>query len=82
MLLNSELNRYKKIDDFIKKKENATKENDIIYYEQYIDMLLHPNETIDNFYTLYKEFEDAYDLRKKILSDLYKEIKIIQKLKV
>ena len=80
--LNSELNRYKKIDDFIKKKENATKENDIIYYEQYIDMLLHPNETIDNFYTLYKEFEDAYDLRKKILSDLYKEIKIIQKLKV
>ena len=45
-------------------------------------MLLHPNETIDNFYTLYKEFEDAYDLRKKILSDLYKEIKIIQKLKV
>lgn len=80
--LEKELNRYKKIKKYIDKRNSAKKENDILYYDQYIDMLLQPNESVDNFMELYEEFEDAYNLRKQVLADLYKEIKIIKKLKV
>ena len=67
---------------YINKRNSSKKENDIIYYEQYLDMLLRPDETIDNINGLYQEFQDAYNLRQNILNDLYKEIKIIKKLKV
>ena len=45
-------------------------------------MLLKPDESVENFEALYQEFKDAYNLRKSILADLHKEIKIIKKLKV
>lgn len=80
--LDKELDRYKKIEDYIKKKNSAKKKNDIIYYEEYINLLLRPDESIENFEELYQEFKDAYELRKRIVSDLHKEIKIIKKLKV
>lgn len=80
--LEKNLDRYKKIENYIKKRNSATKENDIIYYEEYIKMLLGPDEDIDNFQNLYQEFLDAYNLRKNMLEDLYKEIKIVKKLKV
>ena len=56
--------------------------NDKIYYEQYINLLLKSDESIENYTNLYNEFIDAYNLRKNILSNLHKEIKIIKKLKV
>ena len=80
--LDKELDRYKKIEKYIQKKNEAKKQNDILYYEQYIDMLLRSDESVDNFDNLYKEFKDAYDLRKEILENLHKEIKIVKKLKV
>lgn len=80
--LDKELDRYKKIEDYIKKKNSSKKKNDIIYYEEYINLLLRPDESIENFEELYQEFKDAYELRKRIVSDLHKEIKIIKKLKV
>lgn len=80
--LEKNLDRYKKIENYIKKRNSATKENDIIYYEEYIKMLLGPDEDIDNFQNLYQEFLDAYNLRKNMLEDLYKEIKIVKRLKV
>lgn len=80
--LDKELDRYKKIENYIKKKNSAKKKNDIIYYEEYINILLRPDESIENFEELYQEFKDAYELRKRIVSDLHKEIKIIKKLKV
>lgn len=80
--LDKELDRYKKIENYIEKKASATKEKDIIYYDQYINMLLKPDESVENFRSLYQEFKDAYNLRKNILQNLHKEIKIIKKLKV
>ena len=80
--LDKELSRFKKIDNYIQRKNSATKKNDILYYEQYIDMLLRHDESLDNFYNLYEEFREAYNLRKNILDGLYKEIKIIKSLKV
>ena len=80
--LDEELDRFRKIEHYIKKRDSSTKQNDIIYYNQYIDMLLRPDETIESFQELYQEFKDAYDLRKDILNNLYKEIKIVKKLRV
>ena len=80
--LDKELDRYKKIENYITKKNSAKKQNDIIYYEEYINMLLRSDESAENFEELYQEFKDAYNLRKQILDDLHKEIKIIKKLKV
>ena len=80
--LDDELKRYKKISDYIEKMNNTKNNNDKIYYEQYLNLLLGEDESIDNYSNLYNEFIDAYNLRKNILSNLYKEIKIIKKLKV
>ena len=80
--LKKELNRLDKIKDYVDKRNSATKENDIIYYDEYINMLLKPDESVDSLSKLYKEFEDAYILRKNILSNLHKEIKEVKKLKV
>ena len=80
--LNAELNRYKKIRHYIKKMNSETKENNILYFRQYIDLLLKPDESLDNFDQLYSELECAYELRKNILSNLHKEIKSIKKLRI
>mgnify|MGYP000332512079 CR=1 FL=1 len=80
--LNNELDRYKKIENYIQKKNSSKKNKDIVYYEQYIDLLLRPDESIEDFYMLYQELKDAYEVRKKMLDDLYKEIKNIKQLRV
>ena len=80
--LKKELKRFEKIQNLINKKNTAKKQNDIIYYDQYIHMLLRPDETIETFPHLYQEFKDAYELRNNMLADLHKEIQIIKKLKV
>lgn len=80
--LEKNLDRYRKIEHYIKKMNSSTKENDRIYYEEYIKMLLGHDESIENFEDLYQEFQGAYNLRKNVLTDLYKEIKIVKKLKV
>ena len=79
--LNNELDRYKKIENYIQKKNSSKKNKDIVYYEQYIDLLLRPDESIEDFYMLYQELKDAYEVRKKMLDDLYKEIKNIKQLR-
>lgn len=80
--LDRELDRYKKIAQYLEKKNSSTKEKDILYYEQYIDLLLQPDESLNDFDNLYQEAKDAYVLRKNILHDLHKEIKEIKKLRV
>ena len=60
----------------------STKKKHIVYYEQYIDLLLRPGESIEDFNDLYQEAKDAYQLRKNILNDLHKEIKNVKKLHV
>ena len=80
--LNAELDRFKKIEHYIQKRNSTNNKDKILYYEQYANLLLKPNESIDNFDNLYQEFKDAYEIRRKMLADLHKEIKNVKKLHV
>ena len=80
--LEEELERYKKIENYTRKMNSAKKETDRIYYEQYINLLLKPDESIEEFDKLYQEFKDAYELRKNVLKGLHEEIKKVKKLRV
>ena len=80
--LNDELKRCKQIEKYIKKKNNAKKESDVLYFEQYINMLLRPGEKLENFDTIHEEFQKAYDLRNEVLVGLHQEIKNVKSLKV
>lgn len=80
--LNDELKRCKQIEKYIKKKNNAKKESDVLYFEQYINMLLRPGEKLENFDTIHEEFQKAYDLRNEVLVGLRQEIKNVKSLKV
>lgn len=80
--LNDELKRYKQIEKYIEKKNNAKKESDVLYFEQYINMLLRPGEKLENFDTIHKELQKAHDLREEVLARLRQEIKNVKSLKV
>ncbi len=80
--LEKELNRFKKIQNYINKINESKKQSDIAYYNEYIKMLLKSNESVEDLQRLSQEFIDAYNLRKDVLKKLNNEIKIIKKLKV
>lgn len=80
--LQEELKRFEQIEKYREKMENAKKEKDKNYYYEGIKMLLKNNETIDNYLSIYEEYKKAYEARKAMIDNLYKEIKIIKKLKV
>ena len=80
--LNDELKRCKQIEKYIENKNNAKKESDVLYFEQYINMLLRPGEKLENFDTIHEEFQKAYDLRNEVLVGLRQEIKNVKSLKV
>ena len=80
--LQSELKRFQQITRYKEKMDNAKKEKDKSYYYEGIKMLLKEHETLENYSSLYEEYRQAYETRKAIIDNLYKEIKIIKKLKV
>ncbi len=80
--LQEELKRFEQIEKYREKMENAKKEKDKNYYYEGMKMLLKNNETIDNYFSIYEEYKNAYKKRKAMIDNLYKEIKIIKKLKV
>ena len=80
--LKGELKRFEQISKYKEKMDTAKKEKDKIYYDNGIKMLLKNNETLENYLSFYEEYKSAYETRKAIIDDLYKEIKIIKKLKV
>lgn len=80
--LKSELKRFEQILKYQEKMNNAKKEKDKNYYYEGIKMLLKNNETLENFFSLYEEYKNAYETRKAIIDNLNREIKIIKKLKV
>ncbi len=80
--LENELKRFEQINKYKEKMENAKKEKDKSYYYEGMKMLLKNNETLENYLSFYEEYKNAYEKRKAIIENLYKEIKIIKKLKV
>ena len=51
------------------------------YYLEGMKVLLVNNETVENYHSRYDEYKKAYDTRKAIIENLFKEIKIIKKIK-
>jgi len=45
-------------------------------------MYLNSDESLDTFENLYHELLEAYELRKNMLNDLFKEIKNVKKLSI
>lgn len=80
--LQDELERFKLIAKYEDLMNSSKKQKDKDYYASGINLLFKNNETLENYKSLWKEYEDAYILRKNIIDELYKEIKIIKKLKV
>ena len=78
--LKNEIDRYEKIKDYIQKRDKTTKTKKKIYYDEYIKLYLKPDESLDDFEDLYKEVQKAYELRKGIVTNLFKEIKNVKKL--
>lgn len=62
--------------------ENSKTEKKKNYYLEGMKCLLVGNETIDSYSDIKIQYEKAYDTRKKIIDNLFNEIKIIKKLKV
>ena len=80
--LSSELSRFKQIESYREYMEKAKKEKDKNYYVEGMKVLLRDGETLENYINIYNEYQNAYNARKAIIDNLYKEIKIIKKLKV
>ncbi len=80
--LKEELKRFSQIEKYRVKMENAKKEKDKNYYLEGIKILLKPDETLENYQEIHKEYQEAYETRKAMIDNLYHEIKIIKKLKV
>lgn len=80
--LKEEIKRLKQMLKYKEKMEKAKNEKDRSYYEEGINVLAKPGETIDNLEQIYQEYIDAHSTRKAIIDTLYKEIKAIKKLRV
>lgn len=80
--LKDELNRFEQIKKYAEKMEKAKKDKDKNYYLDGMKMLMKNNETVENYMNIYEEYKKAYETRKTIIDNLYKEIKLIKKLKI
>lgn len=80
--LSAELKRFKQIESYRHYMEKAKSQKNKNYYLEGMKVLFRDGETLENYMDIYNEYQNAYDARKAIIENLYKEIKIIKKLKV
>ena len=80
--LQDELKRFGQIMKYEEKMNKAKKEKDKNYYLEGMKVLMKNNETPENYMSYYEEYKQAYKTRKEMIDTLYKEIKIIKKLRV
>ena len=80
--LSSELERFKQIESYRHYMEKAKSQKNKNYYLEGMKVLFKDGETLENYMDIYNEYQNAYNARKAIIENLYKEIKIIKKLKV
>lgn len=80
--LKENIKRLEKVNQYKEKMNNVKKEKDKNYYLAGMKMYLTDLETIENYPKVLEEYQKAYELRKRIIQNLYEEIKKIKKLKV
>ena len=80
--LNAQIRRLDNVFKYEKKMLSTKKPEKKDYYLTGMKLLLEQGETLDNFKSVYQEYKDALVTKKKAIDDLYKEIKIIKRLKI
>ena len=82
--LQGEIKRLETIKDYEEKAEKSNKQKTKDYYNEGITLLLKSKdgETKENYKQVLEEYKEALEARKERIDKLYKEIKIIKKLRV
>lgn len=79
--LSSNIRRLENIKKYHDKYNSATDPSKKDYYLAGINLLLSDTETLKNYQRILYEYKEAYKVRKERINNLYKEIKIIKRLK-
>lgn len=80
--LKSQIKRLELIDKYYNKMINSKKEKDKNYYLEGMKQLFEDGENLDNFKQVLQEYKGALVVRQDTIDKLYKEIKIIKKLRI
>ena len=80
--LEEQLERLDKIERWDARRIKAKDEKKKKYYEDGMNMLFKPGESIDNYKQVIEEYKEAIKIREDIKKKLYNEIRIIKKLRV
>lgn len=80
--LKEQKKRLQNVLKYESKMNNSNKASAKDYYLTGMKLLLQPGETIENYKEILSQYQNALVIRKQRIEDLYKEIKIIKKLKV
>lgn len=80
--LKAELKRLAQVEKYETSMNKTKSERKKKYYLEGMKILLRGEETPENFHSFYDQYKNAYATRKKIIDNLYNEIKIIKKLRV
>ncbi len=80
--LKSQIKRLDTIEKYDHKRQSAKKPEQKDYYASGMKMLLQKGETFENYKEIRGEYNSALEIRRKRIDDLYKEIRIIKKLKI
>ena len=80
--LKENINRLEKVKKYYDKMMKSTTEDKRNYYLEYMKIYLIENETVGNFFNIYDNYKNAYEIRKAKIENLFDEVKVIKKLKV
>ncbi len=80
--LKEQIKRLELIQKYQKKADNTNKEETKEYYKEGMRLLFQEGETFENHSQILEEYKQALEAKKDVIDKLYKEIKIIKKLRV
>lgn len=80
--LNEQIDRLEKIEKYDLKSQKAKKEKEKAYYREGMKILFDSGENFDNYKQVLNEYREAVVTREEVKNKLYKEIKIIKKLRI
>ena len=80
--LEEQIKRLEKIERYDLKSQKAKKDKEKEYYKEGMRMLFSSGENAENYKKILEEYRNAFFLRQDVKEKLYKEIKIIKKLKI
>ena len=80
--LNEQIERLEKIEQYDRKRKKAKTDKEKDYYEEGMRLLFDSGEDFDNYEQVLDEYREAVITREDVKDRLYKEIKIIKRLKI